>query len=72
MLEIFENVGRQVGGRFTTEMWEELLKIMLGIVDSLLKGGRGNMDQASPLGMKLCPILLRVSSRGVERLVVDA
>jgi len=60
VLEIIQTVGQKVGSRMTVDTWEELLKIMLGITDSLLKGGRGNLDQAFSLGQILCPLLLRI------------
>ncbi len=61
-----ETFGRTQGAKLQATTWEELLKIMLGIVDSLLKGGRGNLDQASPLGTKLCPQLLKVCAGYIE------
>lgn len=59
ILGVLENAGK-IKDHFSKETWEELLYIMLGIVDSLLKGGRGGVDQVTPLGSKLCPHLLKV------------
>ena len=53
-------MGRQIGERLTVETWEELLKIVLGISDFLLKGGRGAVDATSNLGSRLCGNLLKL------------
>lgn len=43
--------------RFTTETWEVLLKVMLGVTDVLLKDAT---DEPNQLSTKLCPQLLKV------------
>eukprot|EP01114_Cavostelium_apophysatum_P000081 TRINITY_DN1007_c0_g1_i5.p1 TRINITY_DN1007_c0_g1~~TRINITY_DN1007_c0_g1_i5.p1 ORF type:complete len:802 (-),score=236.83 TRINITY_DN1007_c0_g1_i5:97-2502(-) len=57
VLSIIEQATREIGGRFSQETWELLLKVMLGCADVLL---RDPLDDPSQLSSKLCPQLLKV------------
>lgn len=61
VLEIIIQTCQVKGTRFTNDIWEELLLILLGVTDSLLRWGKENLDKhGANLGHKLSPILLRV------------
>jgi hypothetical protein len=57
VLLIIEQAGRDAGNRFSPEMWEFLMKIVLGVTDYLLSDP---VDEPNQLSTKLCPLLLKV------------
>ena len=68
VLVILERFGLEVGNRISTETWELLLKVVLGLTDLILKDPSDDMTH---LSSRLCPLLLRVSSIQFTRNVFE-
>ncbi|KAF9109351.1 hypothetical protein BGX27_007698 [Mortierella sp. AM989] len=64
VLTVLTMAGRQLGNTFSEETWEVLLKVILGITDSLLREQPGkssaSMPEHSKMSDDLCEHLLRV------------
>ncbi len=59
MLNVLDQAGRDIGTRFDTETWENLIIILLGCVDLLLKD---LADDPNQLATKICPLALKVAA----------
>mmetsp|Transcript_20722 Transcript_20722/g.30812 ORF Transcript_20722/g.30812 Transcript_20722/m.30812 type:complete len:1224 (+) Transcript_20722:40-3711(+) len=60
ILDAFQEVGRKLNARLTTDTWEHLLRIILGISDSLLSLPEGDSYLADDLAPKLLEVLFEL------------